>query len=91
MLQAAANRLPVRVDGKVAWTVVRLDPTHVRVTLIDPGYICPADREATILLQHLQGSACRDILGGVSLPIVDNSIRVTVPAGTLRVVDVTHR
>ena len=44
-LEAAAARLPVRVQGDVSWTVVRLDPAHVRVLLIDPGYLDPADRE----------------------------------------------
>ena len=89
-LHASADRLPVRVLGEVAWTVVRLDPTHVRVTLIDPGYISPADREAKIVLQDLQGTNCRDILSGESLPLVQNSTVLTVPAGTLRMVDMTH-
>ncbi len=90
MLEDAARRLPVRVEGDVAWTVIRLDPTHVRVTLIDPGYISPADRSVLVHLQHLQGTACQDILSGQSLPITDRSISLTVPAGILRVVDITH-
>ncbi|MHB8902156.1 MAG: outer membrane protein assembly factor BamB family protein, partial [Thermoguttaceae bacterium] len=40
-LQSAAERLPVRVEGRVHWSVVRLDPTHVRITLVDPGYLDP--------------------------------------------------
>ncbi len=90
-LEASAARLPVRVQGEVAWTVVRLDPTHVRVTLIDPGYLSPADRQATIVLQHLDGTSCRDILSGEALPLGENKISLTVPAGVLRVVDITHR
>ncbi len=90
MLEDAARRLPVRVDGDVAWTVARLDPTHVRVTLIDSGYISPADRQVVIHLQHLQGTACQDILSGKLLPIADQSISLTVPAGILRVIDITH-
>lgn len=89
-LQAAADKLPVRVRGEVAWTVVRLDPHHVRVTLIDPGYIDPAQREAVVILQHLDGIACRDILSRENLELEGNSITLSVPAGSLRVVDVSH-
>lgn len=38
LLKQSATRLPIRVAGDAHWSVVRLDPTHVRVTLIDPGY-----------------------------------------------------
>ncbi len=89
-LRQSADRLPVRVYGDVAWTIVRLDPTRVRVTLVDPGYISPADREAKIVLQHLRGTQCRDILSGEDLPLEENSTTLTVPAGILRVVDITH-
>jgi len=89
-LNASAARLPVRVHGEVAWSVVRLDPTHVRVTLIDPGYVSPADREASIVLQHLQGTDCRDALSGEKLPLERNSASLTVPAGILRIVDIAH-
>jgi lambda-carrageenase len=90
-LRESAARLPVRVQGEVAWTVVRLDPTHVRVTLIDPGYISPADRETRIVLQHLDAITCRDILSGETLPVEQNAISLTIPAGVLRVVDIAHR
>jgi hypothetical protein len=89
-LRASAARLPIRVRGDVAWTVVRLDPGHVRVTLIDPGYTDPADREAEIVLQRIDGTACRDILSGEDLPLREGSVTLTVPAGVLRVVDVAH-
>ena len=88
-LVESAARLPIRVQGEVAWTVSRIDPTHVRVTLIDSGYLSPADRDARIVLQHVQGTSCRDILDGRSLPIVEGKITLTVPAGVLRIVDIT--
>jgi hypothetical protein len=89
-LQEAAERLPVRVTGDVHWSVVRIDPTHVRVTLVDPGYLTPADREANILLQHLDGTDCVDILSGESLTIENNRIHVHVPMGIIRILDIAH-
>jgi hypothetical protein len=91
LLKESAGRLPVRVSGDAHWSVVRLDTTHVRVTLIDSGYLDPADREADIILQHLNGTQCTDILSGETVPVTDGRIHVKVPMGTLRIVDVEHR
>lgn len=60
-------------------------------TLIDPGYLDPADRDATIVLQHLDGVACRDILSGENLPMDGGRIGLRIPAGTLRLMDIEHR
>ena len=81
----------VVVRGDIAWTVVRLDSKHVRVTLIDPSYTDPDDREAEIVLQHIEGIESRDILSNERLAIKNGSVKLTVPAGLLRIVDVTHR
>jgi hypothetical protein len=89
-LKESAARLPIRVSGDVAWSAVRLDSTHVRVTLIDPGYVNPADRKAVIHLQHLKGIKASDILRDRDLDIVDDRIKLTVPLGILRIVDITH-
>lgn len=86
-LEQAAKRLPVRVVGDVAWSAVRLDPTHIRVTLFDPGYLDPADREAKIDVRRLDGVTCRDILRARQLPVRNGFIRATVPAGSLCILD----
>ena len=90
LLKESADRLPVRVFGDAHWSVVRLDSAHVRVTLIDPGYLDPADREAEIVLQHMNGLRCIDILSGEALPVENGRIHVMVPMGTLRIVDIEH-
>ena len=90
-LEESARRLPLRLTGDIAWTAVRLDPEHIRVTLIDPGYLNPADRKATIHFQHLKATKVHDILAGKDLEIVNDSINLTVPLGILRVVDITHK
>lgn len=90
-LELAAAKLPVLVKGDVAWTVVRLNHEYIRITLIDPGYTDPADREAEIILQHLAGLTAKDILSGEDIPINDNSIETSVPAGTFRIIDVKHQ
>jgi hypothetical protein len=89
-LDEASRRLPVLAVGEVHWSVSRIDPNRVRVTLIDPGYLDPAERKAEIHLQHLEGIRCTDILAGVKLPIENGRIALQIPAGTLRIVDIEH-
>lgn len=60
--------------------MVRLDPTHVRVTLI----------EVEIILQHLSAVAATDILSGESLSARSGRIALRIPAGTPRIVDLAH-
>jgi hypothetical protein len=90
-LQEAATRLPLRVDGPAHWSVARLDPTHVRVILIDPGYLDPAERDVAVVLQHLDAVAVTDILSGETLDASSGRISLRIPAGTLRIIDVAHR
>jgi len=91
LLHDSADRLPVRVTGPAHWSVVRIDPNHVRVTLVDPGYLDPSDRDVEIILQHMDGVGCRDILSRETVPIRGNRIAVRIPMGTLRVLDIEHR
>ncbi|MBK7930947.1 MAG: PQQ-binding-like beta-propeller repeat protein [Bryobacterales bacterium] len=90
-LEEHAARLPVRVRGQVHWSAVRLDANHIRVTLIDPGYLDPADRDAEILAQGISATGCTDILRRESLPLSGGTVKLRVPAGTLRIVDLSHR
>lgn len=48
------------------------------------------DRDAVIVFQHLAAERCTDILSGETLPAENGRIRVRVPAGIFRVIDITH-
>jgi len=90
-LQDAAESLPIMVEGDVAWSAVRIDPQHIRLVLIDKGYLDPAERSAIVRFQNIRVSECRDILSRERIDIADETMKLTVPAGLLRIVDVTHR
>ena len=89
-LRQSAGELPVLVRGSVHWSAVRLDPAHIRITLVDPGYLDPDDREAEIVFQKVRASGCVDILSGEKLNVEGGRVRVSVPMGSLRVVDAVH-
>jgi hypothetical protein len=86
----AAARLPVIVNGDVHWSAVKLDNNHIRITLVDPGYLNPIDRKAEIVLQHIQGITCTDILSRNTIPINNAKISINVPAGVFRIVDIKY-
>ncbi|MEX0322995.1 MAG: hypothetical protein AB3N63_12605 [Puniceicoccaceae bacterium] len=81
--------LPVKVSG-AAWSAVRIDSRHLRLILMDPGYLEPQERHATITFgQQLPGGA-KDILSGEALKIDSSqSIQLTIPAGSMRFIDLT--
>jgi hypothetical protein len=89
-LRLAHDNMFIRVNGEVAWTATRIDPSHVRLVLIDSGYLDPADRLAGIKINADVLSAT-DILSRQKLPVGENALTVTVPMGILRVIDLEHR
>jgi hypothetical protein len=90
-LREAAAKLPVLVRGAAHWSAVRLDASHLRVTLVDPGYLDPDDRDVEIVLPQKGWIRCRDILSGEDLPIHDGIIPLRIPMGSLRIVDLTQK
>ena len=44
-IENKSQLLPLTVAGKAAWVVAQLDPTHLRLTVVDGGYLSPDDRK----------------------------------------------
>lgn len=87
LLRSAAAALPVAVAGPAHWSAVKLDDRHIRLTLVDPGYLDPAARSVEIVAQHLRVKRAVDILSREALPVEGRRIPVVIPAGTFRLVD----
>lgn len=88
-LQEHAASLPLQVQGEAAWTAVRIDDRHIRLTLLDPGYLSPAEKRVTVRFAVRPVSAT-DILDREEVAIAENSMAVTIPAGILRIIDIEH-
>ncbi|MBK1875784.1 hypothetical protein [Pelagicoccus mobilis] len=84
-----AKTMPVRVSG-ASWCAIRLDDSHVRLILVDPGYIDPQEREVTVKFQSKQPKSAKDILSGERLKTKKSELKLTVPAGSLRFVDLAY-
>jgi hypothetical protein len=83
--------MPVRVQGPVHWAASRLDATHVRVLVMDPGYVDPAPRAARVSWPGLDVTRCRDVLSREVLATQGGGVALEVPAGVFRILDLEHR
>jgi|GEM_PF-2462443 len=86
-VREASARLPVLVRGPANWSTIRIDEKHIRVTLVDPGFVDPADRDVEIVLQQEGWTRCRDILDNEDLPVRDRIVPLRIPMGSVRIVD----
>ncbi len=83
---AVVSALPIDIDNDGSDEILLTD--HFEKKGVFYAY---DGRGEKIVLQHLDGVACRDILSGERLPLEENAVSLTVPAGVLRVVDIAHR
>lgn len=88
-LRDRASALPVRVHGEAAWTAVRIDDRHIRLTMLDPGYLSPAERKVNVTF-GVNAVRATDILDREELQIRDGSLALTIPAGVFRIIDIQH-
>ncbi|WP_066627404.1 PQQ-binding-like beta-propeller repeat protein [Labilibacter marinus] len=87
--EQGAEKMPVLVKD-AAWSAIRIDENHIRVILIDQGYIDPQEREASIVFQGKVPSSAIDLFSQEKLKISDNKSELTVPAGALRFIELTY-
>ena len=84
-----AQELPLTVTGGVAWTVAQTSPTHLRLTLIDSGYLNPNERTALVTFHAVNPKKVRDVLDGENFDVsVSKQVRIDVPLGAFRFIDV---
>lgn len=90
-IEQGAKKLPLNVTGdNVAWVAAESAPRHIRLTLIDGGYINPDDRVATVTFNTVKPIKITDVLTGKKIKTKkgSNSITVEIPCGLFRFIDI---
>ncbi|NME71089.1 PQQ-like beta-propeller repeat protein [Flammeovirga aprica] len=88
-IKEGVKSLPVRIEsGEVAWVAVQTSASHIRLTLIDNGYINPDDRIAKVILQK-EVKEIKDIVTNQTLKSNGKTLEVNVPCGLFRFIDIT--
>lgn len=86
-IEESAQKLPINVKGEVAWVAAQSAPKHIRLTLIDGGYINPSDKVAHVTFNNIKIKSITDLLSGEKLK-VNEVMNVKVPCGLFRFLDV---
>ncbi|MBE0393179.1 Lambda-carrageenase [Flavobacterium sp. PL0002] len=87
-IEAGAAKIPITVTGDVAWVVAQTSPKHLRLTLIDNGYINPNARVAHVKFNTVNPVKIQDILDGKQFFKTGSSVNIDIPCGLFRFIDV---
>jgi len=81
--------LPLTVSGSVAWVAAQTSANHLRLTVIDSGYINPKSRTAIVKFHTVKPLKMFDLLDKKSFNITDPSaVKIDVPCGMFRFIDI---
>ncbi len=88
-IENGAKHLPVTVSGNVAWVCAQSAPTHLRLTLVDSGYINPSAKTAVVSFHSVQPVRMTDLLAREAVDLSDPShVEIDVPCGLFRFIDI---
>ncbi|OEK07658.1 hypothetical protein A8C32_16900 [Flavivirga aquatica] len=88
-IKKGAKLLPVTVTGNVGWVVSQVSSKHLRLTIVDNGYINPNSQTATITFNTITPLKIKDVLNDEVFKILDNkTIKIDIPLGMFRFVDI---
>jgi len=90
-LAEGAKRFPFRIEGRVFHQIVQQSPDRYVIALIDPNWLAPADCQVELTAQWPGVWQVTDRLTGKALGSLGKSLKLTVPAGTFRLVNVWKR
>jgi len=86
-LDEATKRFPFAVKGRVFHQIIEQSRHHYVIALVDPGWLDPADRDVKLAAQVPGRWRVTDRLTGEAIGLIDSSLSITVPAGTLRLLE----
>ena len=87
-IRKSSRKLPITVSGGLAWVVAQSSPTHLRLTLIDSGYINPGAKTATVHFHTVRPKKVRDVLAESEFFVCGDSTQIEIPCGLFRFIDV---
>lgn len=88
-IKERAKLIPINVSGdNVAWVVAQSASKHLRLTLIDGGYLNPDDRVANVMFNGVKVIKITDLLTGETFKERDGKAIIDIPCGLFRFIDV---
>ncbi len=89
-LERGAAAFPFAVEGRVFHQVVEQSRDRYIIALVDSGWVDPADRDVTLAAHRSGPWQVTDRLTGSKLGNLDKALKLRVPAGAFRLLEVHH-
>ncbi|MFI3289295.1 MAG: PQQ-binding-like beta-propeller repeat protein [Rikenellaceae bacterium] len=87
-IEEGAKKLPLTVKGEVGWVAAQSAPKHLRVTIIDGGYINPSEKEATIVFGTAKVKSIKNLATGENLSFDGDKCSISIPCGLFVFLDI---
>ena len=88
-IKKSAVLLPITVSGNVGWVVAQTSPTHLRLTLVENGYINPKEAKAIVRFNTIKPIKIVDLLNGEEFnEFKDATTEIEIPLGGFRFIDI---
>lgn len=88
-IKKSAALLPIAVSGNVGWVVAQTSPKHLRLTLVENGYINPKEAIAKVKINNINVVKIKDLLNLEEFKVNSNSeIEINIPLGGFRFIDI---
>ncbi|MDO6760960.1 PQQ-binding-like beta-propeller repeat protein [Tamlana sp. 2_MG-2023] len=88
-IKKSAALLPITVSGNVGWVVAQTSPTHLRLTVVENGYINPKEATAIVKVNNIKPLKISDLLNNEEFKVdEDSSFDIQIPLGGFRFIDI---
>ncbi len=87
-IKEGSTKLPITVSGDVAWVVAQTSPKHLRLTILDNGYINPEKSTAIVNFNNIKIKKITDILNNEEFKEQSSSVKINIPLGAFRFIDI---
>lgn len=89
-INSKASLLPVTVSGDVGWVVAQTDSMHLRLTIVDGGWLNPSDKTVIVRFPNSSPASMVDVLDGTNFSVANKwNVPVDIPCGMFRFIDIT--
>ncbi|NJB83672.1 outer membrane protein assembly factor BamB family protein [Wenyingzhuangia aestuarii] len=87
-IDEGAKKLPLTVEGRVAWVTAHTAPKHLRLTIVDGGYVNPNDRVATVKFHTAKVKKITNLLTNEEVKFSSAVATINVPCGLFVFLDI---
>lgn len=88
-IEESASLLPLTVSGNVGWVVAQISPKHLRLTIVENGYINPNAAKAIVKINNIKVLKIEDILNKAEFKVnAKSEVEIDIPLGGFRFIDI---